>query len=62
MISIQSIAAITDGDVGLVAAQTSREKSVRTGARELAGLRYAEHVIQQQNSTVSSLGDVRSTL
>lgn len=31
-------------------------------ARELAGLRYAEHVIQQQNSTVSSLGDVHSTL
>lgn len=31
-------------------------------ARELAGLRWAEHIFRQQNSTVSSLGDVHSTL
>lgn len=46
-----------------VASATSQEYvHIFERARELAGLRYAEHVIQQQNSTASSLGDVRSTL
>lgn len=31
-------------------------------ARELAGLRYAEYILQRQNSTASSLGDTHSTL
>lgn len=46
-----------------IASATSQEYvHIFERARELAGLRYAEHVIQQQNSTASSLGDVRSTL
>ena len=35
MISNQIIATITDDDVGLPTVQTSREKSVRTGARAI---------------------------
>lgn len=46
-----------------IASATSQEYvHIFERARELAGLRYAEYILQRQNSTVSSLGDVRSTL
>jgi len=46
-----------------VASATSQEYvHIFERARELAGLRYAEYILQRQNSTASSLGDTHSTL
>jgi len=46
-----------------IASATSQEYvHIFERARELASLRWAEHIFRQQNSTASSLGDVRSTL